>query len=541
MTLHEPLLLLGCVILICILLNSFLEKIPVPSLLIFIGLGMIFGENGLFKIPFNDYESVSAICSICLIFIMFYGGFETNIKVARPVLLPSVLLSTLGVAGTAVGVAVFAHFVFALSWLESFLIGSVISSTDAASVFNILRSQNLALNYHTDSLLELESGSNDPMSYMLTTAAIALLSGESVHIPLLLAEQLAIAVLCGISMGWLAVKLLHRQLLPTQQSHTIFLLAVMVLSYAIPSYFGGNGYLSVYLCGIWIGNANLSHKKYLIHFFDVLTHVAQVQIFFLLGLLVTPVQLSAVIVPAIVLMLILTLAVRPTVSMVLLAPFHSRLRQIAMVSWAGLRGAASIVFAIQAVLSNIELTYNLYNLVFCIVIMSISIQGTFLPLVAKKLSMIDRTTDVGHTFNDYQEDSDISFIKLHLKETHSWCNQTLEQLQLPSELLVSMIIRREEILIPTGQTILEAGDLLVLAARSFDDREHLVLHEIVVENKKQYSNKTLSQIGQTHTPRIILIKRGMDTIIPSGKTEIKTGDILVVSQFIQEKQRKQSL
>lgn len=273
----------------------------------------------------------------------------------------------------------------------------------------------------------------------------------------------------------------------------------------------------------------------------MLTHVAQVQIFFLLGLLVTPVQLSAVIVPAIVLMLILTLAVRPIVSVVLLAPFHSRLRQIAMVSWAGLRGAASIVFAIQAVLSNIELTYNLYNLVFCIVIMSISIQGTFLPLVAKKLSMIDQTTDVGHTFNDYQEDSDISFIKLHLKETHSWCNQTLEQLQLPSELLVSMIIRREEILIPTGQTMLEAGDLLVLAARSFDDREHLVLHEIVVENKKQYSNKTLSQIGQTHTPRIILIKRGMDTIIPSGKTEIKAGDILVVSQFIQEKQRKQSL
>lgn len=539
MTLHEPLLLLGCVILICILLNGFLERIPVPSLLIFIGLGMIFGENGLFKIPFDDYETVSAICSICLIFIMFYGGFETNIKVARPVLLPSVLLSTLGVAGTAAGVAVFAHFVFSLSWLESFLIGSVISSTDAASVFNILRSQNLALNYHTDSLLEVESGSNDPMSYMLTTAAIALLSGESIHIPLLLAEQLLIAILCGLSMGWLAVKLLHRQLLPTQQSHTIFLLAVMVLSYAIPSHFNGNGYLSVYLCGIWIGNANLSHKKYLIHFFDVLTHVAQVQIFFLLGLLVTPVQLSAVIVPAIALMLVLTLAVRPMVSLILLAPFHSRLRQVAMVSWAGLRGAASIVFAIQAVLSNIELTYNLYNLVFCMVIMSISIQGTLLPLAAKKLSMIDQTTDVGHTFNDYQEDSDISFIKLHLKETHSWCNHTLEQLRLPSELLVSMIIRRKELLIPTGQTLLEAGDLLVLAARSFDDREHLVLHEIVVENKKQYSNKTLSQLPQTHSPRIILIKRGMDTIIPSGKTEIKTGDILVVSQFLPEKQRKQ--
>lgn len=171
---NQPLLLLGAVILICILLNRFLEKIPVPSLLIFIGLGMFFGENGPFRIQFDHYALVNLVCSVCLIFIMFYGGFGTNMRAARPVLREAALMSSLGVAGTAGAVAVFAHFALSLSWLESFLIGAVISSTDAASVFNILRSQKLALKYHTDSLLEVESGSNDPMSYMLTMAAIAL-------------------------------------------------------------------------------------------------------------------------------------------------------------------------------------------------------------------------------------------------------------------------------------------------------------------------------------------------------------------------------
>ncbi len=532
---NGPLLLVGCVIFICILLNNFLEKLPVPSLLIFIALGMLFGENGILRIQFNDYETVNVVCSVCLIFIMFYGGFETNIKVARPVLVPSVILSTLGVAGTAGGVALFAHFALSLPWLESFLIGSVISSTDAASVFNILRSKNLALKYHTDSLLEVESGSNDPMSYMLTAVAVALLGGKSVNVPLLLIMQIGIGILCGIAMGWIAVKLLHRQILPTQQSHTIFLLAIMILSYAVPSCIGGNGYLSVYLCGIWIGNAKLPRKKYLIHFFDVLTDIAQVQIFFLLGLLVTPAELPAVIIPAVLLMLILTAVVRPAVTAALMAPFRPKMRQVFMVSWAGLRGAASIVFAIGAVIADIDITYNLYNLVFCIVIMSISIQGTLLPWAAKKLSMIDKTADVNHTFNDYQEDSDISFIRIHLDETHSWCGRTLEQLRLPSELTVSMIIRNDEALVPTGQTVLNSGDMLVLAARSFDDRKHFILSEIVVDNQKQYLNKTLSQIPQMHSTRIMLIKRGMDTIIPSGKTKIRPGDTLVTIKFSPDK------
>lgn len=536
--LNQALLLMGLVIFICILLGRFMEKIPLPSLLIFIGLGMLFGENGVLKIPFDDYLGVNTVCSVCLICIMFYGGFGTNLRAARPVLPQSILLSTLGVAGTAGGVAVLVHLIFRLSWQECLLIGGVISSTDAASVFNILRSRKLALKFHTDSLLEMESGSNDPMSFMLTTLAISLLSGESVSVPGLLARQLLIGGFFGIAMGWIGVKLLHRQLLPSQESHTIFLLAIMLLSYALPSQLSGNGYLSVYLCGIYIGNSHLPQKKFLVHFFDVLTQVSQVLIFFLLGLLVTPVQLPAVILPALLIMVLLTVVVRPLVCTAILAPFRAGLSQIALTSWAGLRGAASIVFAISAVLSGIDTTFNLYNLVFCIVLLSISIQGSLLPFLAGKLGMLDPTADVGRTFNDYQEDSDIHFIRLRVAPGHSWQGQTLSQLRLPGDLLVAVILRQGQLLTPTGATVLEAGDVLVLAARSFQDQKQLVFQEVPVEKHHKFAGLPLSRIPQAHTQRIILIKRGIDTIIPTGSTVVQPGDILVTTQLQAEDGKK---
>lgn len=527
---NEPLLLMGFIILVCILLNRFLEKIPIPSLLIFIALGMLFGENGLFHIVFDDYVAVNTICSVSLVFIMFYGGFGTNIRAARPVLAPALCLSTLGVIGTAAAVAAFAHLALALPWMECLLIGGVIASTDAASVFNILRSKNLALKHHTDSLLEIESGSNDPMAYMLTTAVISLMQGDSLSIPLLFAMQLVIGAACGVLFGLVAVRLLHHPLLASHQSHTIFLFAVMLLAYALPAVCGGNGYLSVYLCGVWIGNASLPQKKYLVHFFDVLTHVAQVLIFFLLGFLVTPAELPSVFLPALALMLFLTLAARPAVTAIILAPFRAPVRQIGLVAWSGLRGAASIVFAIAAVLSAVPTTYNLYDLVFCMVLLSISIQGTLLPLVADRLKMIDPTADVRCTFNDYQEDSDIAFIKLHLDATHPWCGQTLSQLKLPPDLLVAMVIRETDLMVPTGSTRLAPGDLLVLAARSFEEREHLTLYEFVIERNNRWVGCPLAEIPQAHSNRVILIKRGMTTLIPAGSTAVQAGDILVIAQ-----------
>ena len=526
-------LLIGIVIVICILMDRFVKKLPIPPLLVFIALGMCFGENGLLRIPFDDYETVSLICSASLVFIMFYGGFGTNLKAARPVAAPAVVLSTLGVAGTAGAVGLFAHFVLKLPWLESLLIGSVISSTDAASVFNILRSKKLALKNHTDSLLEVESGSNDPMSYMLTTVCISLMSGQQVSIPLLLVQQLALGVLAGVLVGRLAVWILGKNLFTSQQSRTVFLFGVVLLSYALPSMGNGNGYLSVYLCGILLGNAKLSQKKYLVHFFDVVTGVSQVIIFFLLGLLVTPVRLPQVLLPALAIMIFLTVLARPLVTGVLLLPFRPSVGQLGVVSWAGLRGAASIVFAISAVLSGVGTTYNLYNLVFCIVLLSMLIQGTLLPRVAGKLSMIDEHGDISKTFTDYQEERDISFIKVHLGPGHPWLGRALRELSLPADLLVVMVVRGADTIVPNGGTSLEEGDLLVLAAYPFEERENLRLSELTVERGHRLSGRTLADIASApDAPRylIVLIQRGQETVIPTGSTVIQPGDVLILAQ-----------
>ena len=527
---NEALLLMGCVILLCTLMGRYLDRLAVPSLLIFIALGMCFGENGLLRIPFDDYDAANVICSASLIFIMFYGGFGTNLNAARPVVVQSVVLSTLGVAGTAGAVAVFAHLVLGLPWVESFLIGSVISSTDAASVFNILRSKKLALKYHTDSLLEIESGSNDPISYMLTTVAVGIMGGQDVFIPLLLVQQIAIGALGGLLLGKLAIWSLRRGMFPSEQSQTIFVFAVVILSYALPTVLGGNGYLSSYLCGSYMGSTKLPQKRNLVHFFDVVTDVAQVLIFFLLGLLVTPVELPSVLLPALAIMVFLTFLARPAVVSVLMLPFRPSLAQVGVVSWAGLRGVASIVFAIMAVLQGAETRYNLFNLVFCIVLLSISLQGSLLPRVSAKLSMIDHTADVSKTFNDYQEESDIDFIKIHLDKNHPWNGKTLRELPLPSDLLVAMIARKEETIVPNGSTVLLPGDLLVLAARAFEDRENLFLQEIVVEKGHKWVGRSLRQIPTRSDTLIVMIKRGNETIIPGGSTILQAGDTLVIAQ-----------
>ena len=527
---NEALLLMGCVILLCTLMGRYLDRLAVPSLLIFIDLGMCFGENGLLRIPFDDYDAANVICSASLIFIMFYGGFGTNLNAARPVVVQSVVLSTLGVAGTAGAVAAFAHLVLGLPWVESFLIGSVISSTDAASVFNILRSKKLALKYHTDSLLEIESGSNDPISYMLTTVAVGIMGGQDVFIPLLLVQQIAIGALGGLLLGKLAIWSLRRGMFPSEQSQTIFVFAVVILSYALPTVLGGNGYLSSYLCGIYMGSTKLPQKRNLVHFFDVVTDVAQVLIFFLLGLLVTPVELPSVLLPALAIMVFLTFLARPAVVSILMLPFRPSLAQVGVVSWAGLRGVASIVFAIMAVLQGAETRYNLFNLVFCIVLLSISLQGSLLPRVSAKLHMIDHTADVSKTFNDYQEESDIDFIKIHLDKNHPWNGKTLRELPLPSDLLVVMIARREETIVPNGSTVLLPGDLLVLAARAFEDRENLSLQEIVVEKGHKWVGRSLRQIPTRSDTLIVMIKRGNETIIPGGSTILQAGDTLVIAQ-----------
>lgn len=525
------LILIGAVIVICVLLNRFAQKLPIPSLLIFIALGMCFGVNGIVGIPFDDYQISEQICSVCLLFVMFYGGFGTNLKAARPAAGKAVLMSTLGVVMTAGLVGIFVHFALKLEWLESFLIGSVIASTDAASVFSVLKTQKLDLKDYTASLLEIESGSNDPFSYMLTVLFVSLLQGKSISVPALLANQILVGAAAGLLIGYAAVFFLKKCDFYMEQGKTIFVFAAAALAYALPSVFGGNGYLSVYICGIYMGNAALPDKKDLVHFFDAVTGIAQMMIFFLLGLLVTPSELPETFLPALLIMLFLTFIARPLAAGILLAPMGSGLRQIGVVSWAGLRGVASIVFAIYAVLGEIELHYNLFNLVFCIVILSLGIQGTLLPRVSSVLDMIDRNQDVRRTFNDYQEDNDVSFVKLHVSAGHRMAGKALKELPLAPDFLAALLLRGKETLVPNGETVVEEGDLLILAAEQFEDRENLSMSEICLDKNSKWAGKSLSEIRLPKGSLIVLIQREGKTLIPGGSTVLQAGDCLAVARL----------
>lgn len=528
---NQILLLVGMIIVICILAGRMTSKLAMPSLLFFIGLGMLFGVNGLVRISFDDYQVTEKICSVGLIFIIFYGGFGTNLKEARPVAVKATLMSTLGVALTAGLVGVFTHYVLHVSWMESFLIGSVISSTDAASVFNILRSKKLNLKYHTASLLELESGSNDPVSYMLTLLCISLLSGETVSLPVMLFLQIGVGGLCGVLIGKATVWALHHISFTVDGGRTIFAVAAMILSYAVPQMLGGNGYLSVYLCGILMGNSRFPEKRHLVNFFDAVTGISQMLIFFLLGLLVTPVMLPKVFVPALLIMLFMTFIARPAAAVLSLLPFGSGWRQIAVVSWAGLRGAASIVFAIMAVLSDVALSYDVFNLVFCVVLLSIAFQGTLLPFISRKMDMIDDNADVRKTFNDYEAESNIHFVKTKIRENHIFCNQYVKDILLPSDMLIVMVLRKEEKIVPNGNTLLKSGDLLILAAPEFFDGDNLMLHEKIIFKGDKWNGKLLKEIQMPKQNLVVSIQRGEKTMIPTGDTVICEDDVLIMARF----------
>lgn len=559
------LLLLGVVVALCIFINRITDKLKVPSLLLFIGLGMVFGVLLRPQIGnFTDYNFGNIVCSVCLVFVIFYGGFGTNYKAAKPVAPQALLLSFAGTALTAGIVGVFVYYVFRLlpffgggiGWAESMLIGSVICSTDAASVFNILRSRRLNLKYGTSSMLEMESGSNDPMSYMLTvvfTAVIAAqygISGNSMsagEIVGMLFSQVGFGALFGVGFGFAGVYLMRKFSGDGGQRGAIFIFALALITYALPTLLGeitgvawlaGNGYLGVYICGIMLGNARIPQKRDCVRFFDALTGVAQMIIFFLLGFLATPEWLihPQVLVPAVLIFLFLTIVARPVAVAGLLAPFRAKWNQIGVVSWAGLRGVASIVFAIYAISllpaaegasAESMLPYELFSIVFVIVIISILVQGTLLPLMSKKLNMLGDTDDVLRTFNDYTEESDVSFVKVVVGENHPWAGKKLRQCVMPREFLVVLLLRGEEVIVPNGNTLVNAGDVLVTAAPEFENREDFGMFEEFIGKNHAWTGKKVRELELEPGTLIAMIKRGGGTVIPYGATEIAEGDSLV--------------
>ena len=248
------------VIAVCIITNRFTNRYGIPTVLIFMAVGMLFGSEGIVKIPFDDFEQAEKICSTALIFIMFYGGFGTNFQTAKPILPKAVSLATVGVVLTAGLTGIFCHLVLGMSLKEGLLMGAVVGSTDAASVFSILRSKALALKDGTASLLEVESGSNDPFSYMMTMIVLSWMGGGESNIFLLLLKQLGFGIAFGVGIGYLAVLVLEKIEFEIEGIDTILMISLVLFAYAGPVLIGGNGYLSVYLLGIIVGNKKFKNK-----------------------------------------------------------------------------------------------------------------------------------------------------------------------------------------------------------------------------------------------------------------------------------------
>ena len=526
------LIITAIIIFACVIMNKLSNRFGVPTLLAFIGLGMLFGVEGPFRFAFDNFEMTENICTVALIFIMFYGGFGTNWKVAKKVVTASVLLSTAGVVMTATVCAVFCHFVLRFSWVESFLMGSVISSTDAASVFSILKSRKLSLKYNTASVLELESGSNDPVAYMMTAVFISVAQGNASggQIVYMIFAQLVYGAAIGAGISLFALWVFKKTKGMGDGLNMIFVIGIALAAYAVPAIAGGNGYLSTYIVGIVLGNSRIKDKAELVHFFDGITLAAQILVFFLLGFLSTPSNFPAVIVPGIIIAIFLTFAARPAVVFALLTPFKAKLNQKLLVSWSGLRGASSIVFAISVFLGA-KTENNIFYITFFIVLFSIFLQGTLLPKVSEKLNMIDENENVMKTFTDYTDEVPIQYIKFNIPEGHEWSGRQIRDVSIPPETIFVLLKRKGENIVPTGKTVIESGDCLVLSAKKPVDIEGIELREIIVrQGDDEYLGKSLAEISTSNSWLVIMIQRDSDVIIPKGDVILQEGDILVINE-----------
>ena len=401
---------------------------------------------------------------------MFYGGFGTKWSTAKPCAVSSILMSTLGVIITASLTGLFSHYVLGTTLLEGLLIGAVVASTDAASVYAILRSLKLNLKGSLAPLLEVESGSNDPIAYMATLSILILMDNKGIDVlfPIVL-KQIFFGLLVGSLFAKFTIYLIKRVKFEIKGFYPIFILAIAILSYSLSEYLGGNGYLSVYMSGIILGNtSHLPYKKSLFQFFDCISWIMQITLFFMLGLLAFPSKLISIIGISVPISIFMIFVARPLATFIVLYPFKYSLKEKIFISWVGLRGAASIVFAIYATTYGVNMQYDIFHIVFFVALFSVSIQGTLLPKVAKKLNLVDDSTLVLKTFNDYASEIDRQIVEVIITSKSKWVNKSIAEADISEDILIVMIKRRGKTILPKGTTIIENGDVLIITGEDVE-------------------------------------------------------------------------
>lgn len=472
-SLEQILLAVGSLLGLSILASKATGRFGVPALLIFLAIGMLAGSDGPGGIYFDDDQAAQSLGVLALAYILFSGGLETQWKDIRPVLAPGLTLATFGVLLTAVVLALCVKHFLNFSWLEAFLLGAIVSSTDAAAVFAVLRSRNVGLKGNLKPLLELESGSNDPMAVFLSLGLIELIKNPQFSMwqlfPSFL-KQMALGLVFGYALGRGTAWAINRIRLNYEGLYPVLTLSLVLVAYGLTTVAGGNGFLAVYLAGMVLGNGRLLHKKSLTHFHDGLAWLMQIAMFLTLGLLVFPSQLPTVVWAGLLASLALIFVARPVAVFLCLSVFRFDLREKTLLSWVGLKGAVPIILATFPRLADIPQADTIFNLVFFIVLTSVLLQGTTIPMVARWLGVQKPMEQARVRPLEFEpiagQDTDLT--ELIVPYQSPVVGKTLVELGWPPDSRITLIGRGEEFLVPNGATTIEAGDVLLFLAHPKD-------------------------------------------------------------------------
>jgi cell volume regulation protein A len=479
----ENILLVGSgLILISILISKTGYRFGIPTLLLFLVVGMLFGSDGL-GLQFNSVQDAQFIGMMALSIILFTGGMDTKFSDIRPVMTQGVILSTLGVVLTT---ALTGGFIFLLSWwggwgiemplLTCLLLAATMASTDSASVFSLLRSQNINLKQNLRPMLELESGSNDPMAYMLTIVIIQIIgSRDSMDLVMVakdLVVQFVVGGALGFAMGKCAVWLTNRINLLNSSLYPILLLSLVFITFTITDTIDGNGYLAVYICGLVVGNTKLVFRKEVNTFMNGLTWLFQIIMFITLGLLVNPHELLDVALIAVLVGLFMIVFARPISVFACLLPFKEMTNRARLfVSWVGLRGAVPIIFATYPVIAQVDGSKQIFNIVFFITLLSLVIQGMSITQMARWLKLDLPAEKEGNDFGvELPDEIDSQLSDMTLVAEDLAGGNRLVDLHLPKGQLVMIVKRGSEFLIPNGQMELKVGDKLLLITEGKNEK-----------------------------------------------------------------------
>jgi cell volume regulation protein A len=466
----ENILLIGSILLlISILVGKTTNRLGVPTLIFFLLVGILAGSEGIGGIRFDNPYVTQFVGITALNFILFSGGLDTNFQNIKPILWQGVFLSTVGILLTALSVGLFVHFLFDFSLPEGLLLGAIVSSTDAAAVFSILRSKGIALKGFLRPALELESGSNDPMAYFLTISFTAIVKEGHFDILQLLPlfiKSFLIGGAIGYSMGKISAWLINKIRLNSEGVYPVLLLALAVFSYAGSEFLGGNGFLAIYITGLVLGNENFIHKRSMMRFYDGQAWLMQIILFLTLGLLVFPSQVLPVIGMGLLISAFLILVARPIGVFGSLIFFKTNRRSKLFLSWVGLRGAVPIVFATYPMIAGLEKSNLIFNLVFFISVTSVLIQGTTLPYFAKLLHLASPAKAKRRTVTDIEFTDSVKSVleEVIIPANAEVIGKKIVYIGFPKTAQILLIKRGKNYLSPVGSTVLMANDKLFILA-----------------------------------------------------------------------------